>query len=131
MLASDQDGRLVVTFIVCLAGCAPQLADDRNVSLEIGEIKTVAVAPINREQTIRISARSPGAPISIHVYLPEHEEAIERKITLGKPPENLLASAEDVEEVELAAKVPANEEAIVRLQPASRKAANVHLTINN
>jgi hypothetical protein len=56
---------------------------------------------------------------------------VERKITLGKPPENVLAAAEDSEQIALDALVPANQEAIVRLQPAGRKAANVQLTIRN
>ena len=120
-----------VPIMLLLVGCSPRLHDVREVNLEIGDIRTIAVPASNRQQTVRLVASSPGAPISVHVYLPEHEEAIERNITLGKPPENLLASGENSEQVTLQALVPANKEALVRLQPASRKAAKIQLTLKN
>lgn len=120
---------LVTTFL--LAGCSPRLADERQVSLEVGEIKTIAVAAIGHPQTIHVSASSPGAPIHVHVYLPEHEEEIERMITFGKTPENVIASGSGAEQIRLDATIPASKEAIVRLAPAGRTAANVQLTITN
>ena len=61
----------------------------------------------------------------------EHEEAIERKITLDKPPENLLAHADNAEQISLQAVVPAEKEAVVRVQAAGPQSANVHLEITN
>ena len=116
---------------ILLVGCGPQLSDQRDLTIEIGEIVAIPIDPISREQTIKVTASSPGAPLNVHVYLKEHEEAIERKITLGKPPENLLAHQNEVEQISLEAVVPANKEAIVRLQSASRQTASLHLAITN
>ena len=117
--------------LLSCCGCGgPRVLDDRELSLDIGEIKTIVLDSSSGEQTLTVVATSPGAPIHLHVYLPEHEEAIERKITLGKPPENLLASQESAEEISVRAVVPAHKEMVVRLQPAGRIAAVVHLTIS-
>ena len=86
----------------------------RKYRLEIGEIKTILLESASREQTITVKASSPGAPIDLHVYLPQYEEAIERKITLGKPPENLLASQVNAEVVFVWAVVPARQETVIR-----------------
>ena len=123
---------LLSMWLLLFCGCGgPKLSDDREVSLEIGEIKTILLDSVSREQTITVKASSPGAPIDLHVYLPQYEEAIERKITLGKPPENLLASQVNAEEVSVSAVVPARQETVIRLQPAGRTAATVHLKISN
>jgi len=122
---------LPVCMATLLCGCGPRLSDQRDLTLEIGEIIAIPIDPISREQKIRVTASSPDAPIDVHVYLQENEEAIVRKITLGKPPENLLASQNDAEEIILEATVPAGKEVIVRLQPAGSKAAQVHLEITN
>ena len=119
----------------CLAlficGCGPKLAGQRDLALEVGDIRAIPIDPITREQVIKITASSPDTPINVHVYLQENEEEIERKITFGKPPENLLASETDANEVSLEATVPANKEAVVRLQSAGRETAKVHLEISN
>jgi outer membrane lipopolysaccharide assembly protein LptE/RlpB len=122
---------LLVCMTTLLCGCGPRLSDQRDLTLEIGQIRAIPIDPISREQKIKVSASSPDAPIDVHVYLQENEAAIVRMITLGKPPENLLASQSEAEQVLLEATVPANKEAIVRLQPSGRKAAQVHLEITN
>lgn len=114
-----------------LAGCGPVLSDQRDLTIAANEILAIPIDPISQQQTIKVTASSPGSPIDVHIFLQEHEAAIERKITLGKPPENLLASQNDAEQVSLEATVPANKEVIVRLQSASAKTANVHLEISN
>ena len=117
--------------LLLLSGCGPQLSHSEDCTLAVGEIIAIPFDPIGREQTVYVKASSPDAPIDVHVYLQEHEEAIERKITLGKPPENLLASAKESQEVSLEATVPANQAVVVRLQAASRETAHVHLEVTN
>ena len=113
-------------------GCGGyRLHDERVLTLEVGEIRTIAVAAVDVEQTIHIEARAAEATFDVHVYLPEHEEEIERSLTLGKPAENLLASAEGVTESTLSATIPAGKEAIVRLYPAERKQTTVNVVIAN
>jgi|GEM_PF-3525635 len=122
-------------FLVCsailLSGCRPQLADQRDLRLAVGEILAIPIDPVDHEQTIQVTASSPGAAIHVHIYLKENEEAIERKITLGKPPEDLLASKSEATEISLSATVPAGKEVVVRLQSANSKTAEVHLEITN
>ncbi len=124
-----------ILLLVCLAtllcGCGPKLADQRDLTIEVNEIVSIPIDPIDREQTIKVTASSPDAPINVHVYLKENEAAIERKITLGKPPENLLANQNDAEQISLEAIVPAGKEVIVRLQTSGPKSAQVHLEITN
>ena len=122
---------LLACLATLLSGCGPRLSDQRDLTLEISEIAAIPIDPINRAQTIRVTANSPDAPIDVHVYLQEHEEAIERKITLGKPPENLLTSQGDAQQIALEATVPANQTVIIRLQPSGPHSANVHLEISN
>ena len=121
---------LLLAILIC-AGCAPRLYDDREVTLEVGDIRTIVVDPVSRVQNVHVAASSPGAPVSVHVYLPEHEKAVERNITLGVPPEKVLAFEENSEKITLDVVVPANKKAIVRLQSAGRQPANVQLVINN
>lgn len=124
-----------ILLLCCLAtlfcGCGPKLADQRDLTIEINEIVAIPIDPIDREQTIKITASSPDAPINVHVYLKENETEIERKITLGKPPENLLANQNNAEQISLEATVPAGKEVIVRLQASDRQAAQVHLEMTN
>jgi len=122
---------LLVCLVTLLGGCGPKLADQRDLTLEVNEILAIPIDPIERDQTIKITASSPDAPINVHVYLKEDEAEIERKITLGKPPESLLANQNDAEQISIEALVPAGKEAIVRLQTAGPKSAQVHLEMTN
>lgn len=112
-------------------GCSPSLNDQRSVSLEIGEIKTIAIAPINAAQTVKVTANSPGAPIDVHVYLAEHEDAVEQDITFGKEAADALAVAKQTEQASLTAEIPAGKEAMVRLYPSGGAPASVELHITN
>lgn len=122
---------LFVFGLLVVSGCRARLADQRDVSIAVGEIVTVPIDAVSRDQTIQVVAQSPGKPIHVHVYLQENEEAIERAITLGKEPEKLLANALASEEVTLQAAVPADKVAVVRLQTSGPHSANVHLELSN
>ena len=121
---------LFSTVTICI-GCKPQLSIDREVKLEPDQIKTIIVSAVSMEQTIQVTANSSGGPISVHVYLPEHEEAIEEMIAHGNPLENVIAKVDSAEEVTLNALIPADKEAVVRFQPAGRHAADVQVKIRN
>ena len=117
--------------ISILLGCEARLQDQRTIILETGEIQTILISAVDHEQTIKVIASSPDAPINVHIYLQENEQDIERSITLGKQPENVLAQSITVEQVELEAIVPANKEAVVRFYTTERQRANVEVTISN
>ena len=117
--------------ISILLGCEARLQDQRIITLEIGEIQTILISAVDHEQTLKVIASSPDAPINVHIYLLENEQNIERSITLGKQPENVLAQSITVEQIDLEAIVPANKEAVVRFYTTERQRTNVEVTISN
>ena len=116
---------------VILLGCGPRLSVHREMALEIGEIVVIPIEPTDREQTIKVLAGSLGVPLNVHIYLKEHEDAIVRMITLGKPPEDLLAYQLEAKQISLTAVVPANKVVIVRLQAAETLPTTVQVEITN
>ena len=117
--------------ITILQGCAARLQDQRTLTLEKGEIQTILIPAVDREQTLKVITSSPDAPIDVHIYLQEHEQDIERSITLGKQPENVLAQCTAAEQIDLEAIIPVNKEAVVRFYTTGRQRANVEVTISN
>ena len=117
--------------ITILLGCEARLQDQRTLTLEIGEIQAIPISTVDHEQTLKVIASSPDAPIDVHIYLQEHEQDIERSITLGKQPENVLAQTSAAEQIDLEAIIPANKEAVVRFYTTGRQRANVEVTISN
>ena len=122
---------VIATFASTISGCGPSLHQHHTVTLEVGEISVFVLDAAGVEQTVRVTAKSPGAPVSVYVYLNENDAEVERKITLGKPSDLILSSAEESEEIAIDAKIPANKETAVRIVSRSREAANVDLTITN
>ena len=117
--------------LVSAAGCQPRLADSRTLTLEVGEISVIVLDPVGKQQKIRVTAKSPGAPVSVYIYLNEHDAEVERKITLDKPTELIIASQVKSEDIALEATIPANQEAAVRVASGSRETATVDLSISN
>lgn len=117
--------------ILWCSGCGPRLLDEREVSLEVGEIKSIPFGPFKKELTATVSASSPGAPISVYVYDSEQQEHVDYAITYGREPEDTWAGVASTEDVTLTAEVPADKEAVVRLQLIGRVPANVKLKISN
>ena len=114
-----------------LQGCEARLQDQRSLTLEGGEIQTILIDAVDHEQTLKVVASSPDASIDVHIYLQEHEEDIERSITLGKQAENILAQSTASKQIDLQAIVPANKEAAVRFYTVARERVNVEVTISN
>ena len=122
----------LICVLIMLFGCGPPpLSDERTLVLEIGEIRTLAIDPLEMEQTITVAANSPDGPFDVHIYLQEHEEQIERSITLGKAAENVIASHENTQEAMLEAMIPPNKEAIIRFYPTAREQTTVNITLSN
>ena len=122
---------LVLIIILWCCGCGPRLLDERDVSLELGDIQPIMFGPFNKEQTVTVSASSPGAPVSVYVFEIDQTELVDYAITYGREPQKILAGTASTEDVTLTAVVPADKEAVVRLQLTGRKPANVHLKISN
>ncbi len=122
----------LICALTTLLGCGvPRLSDERSLTLEIGEIRTLAIDPLDVEQTIKVVASSSDGPFDVHIYPQEHEAQIERSITLGKPPKHVIASRENTRETTLEATIPPNKEAIIRFYPAARKQTTVNVTLSN
>ena len=122
---------LALSIILWCCGCGPGLLDEREVSLELDDIKSIAFGPFNEEQTVTVTVSSPGAPVSVYVFEIDQTEFVDYAITYGKEPQKILAGTASTEDVTLTAVVPAGKEAVVRLQLTGRKPANVHLQISN
>jgi hypothetical protein len=125
--------RFILIFVLStLLGCGvPRLSDEHSLTLEIGEIRTLAIDPLGVEQTIKVVASSPDGPFNVHIYPQEYEAQIERSITLGKLPEHVIASSENTRETTLEATIPPDKEAIIRFYPAARKQITVNVTLSN
>ena len=122
--------------LICLLtmffGCGPpRLYDERSLTLEIGEIRTLAIDPQEMEQTIEVVASSADGPFHVHIYHQEHEEQIERSLTFGKPAEHVIASQENTQETTLEAAIRPKKTAIIRFYPAARKQMTVNVTLSN
>jgi hypothetical protein len=120
---------LGIVLIWC-CGCGPRIVDERDVSLEVGDIKSILFGPFKNELTATVSVSSPGAPISAYVFASDQQEHVDYAITYSKEPQNTWAGVASTEDVTLTAVVPAGQEAVVRLQTVDRKAAQVHLNIS-
>ncbi len=121
-----------VTFLILTSlGCGPSLNDERTVSLSVGEIRTIEFGPFEKDTLVYVTTESPGKPISVYVHLMEHYEDIDRDITFGKSPEDVIVGKVSTESASLQALIPANQEAAVRLYPVGNYAASVELKIHN
>ncbi len=117
--------------IVAVVGCGPKLASEQVLEVSSNDIRTVVIEPASAEQSVAISAKSDGPLIKVFVYLASDEEEVNQAITLGKESAKIIASELDATEIELTAKIPADQEASVRIQGGSSEKANVTLWITN
>jgi hypothetical protein len=124
-----------VPVLLCLSlistGCGPRLASVHEIALDANDIKSILLDPIGKDQIVNVTAKSEGGPIHVHVYLVKDEQAVDDAITLGQATDKVIASQMDSREIVLEALIPANQEAAVRLQPASREDVKVNLTFTN
>jgi hypothetical protein len=117
--------------VIWCCGCGPRIVDERDVSLEVGDIKSILFGPFKKELTVTVSASSPGAPISVYVFASDQQEHVDYAITYSKEPQQTWAGVASTEDVTLTAVVPAGQEGVVRLQTVDRKPAQVHLKISD
>ena len=118
-------------FCILIAGCQPTLSFEKQYSLTAADIIALPIDPIGAEQTIYVAANSTeDARFAVHVYLAKNEDAAERAIATNTDTDLILAAATDTKSANLSAKIPANEEAVVRLT-AQGNAVTVNVAINN
>lgn len=113
-----------------LTGCRTTLNHQQTVELATGEVVPIIVNAVVHEQMIKITAKSDN-PINVHVYLSADEEEVERAITLVSSSEKILASQANETEISLAAKIPPNQEATVRISTVGSQPAAVTVSISN
>lgn len=122
----------LICVVTIVLGCVPpRLSDERSLTLEIGEIRTLAIDPLDVEQTIEIVASSADGPFDVHIYHQEHEAQIERSLTLGKFAEHVIASHENTQETRLEATIQPKKTAIIRFYPSARKQTTVNVILSN
>ncbi|MBI83193.1 MAG: hypothetical protein CMJ81_08360 [Planctomycetaceae bacterium] len=122
----------LICVVTIVLGCVPpRLSDERSVTLEIGEIRTLAIDPLDVEQTIEVVASSADGPFDVHIYHQEHEAQIERSLTLGKPAKHVIASHENTQETRLEATIQPEKTAIIRFYPRARQQTTVNVSLSN
>ena len=117
-------------FFFCL-GCGPKLLDQREVSMEVGDISSIEIGPFKQEQTVKVVVSSTDAPISIYLHPKDQTEHVDYAISYQKEPQGIFAGVESTEAETLEAAVPAESEAVVRLQNIGKQSTKVQLTISN
>lgn len=126
---------LAITTLTCvgmlLAGCQPTLSFEKQYTLTPAKIMTLPIDPVGAEQTIHVSAISnDDAQFSVHVYLAKNEEAAESAITTKAASDLILDAATKTTTANLSARIPANEESVVRIS-ADSSSVTVNVAINN
>ncbi len=97
-------------------GCGkPNLDYKSKFALEAGEAKTLDLDPVKQEQVIKVTGSTTGGPVSVYVYLAKNRPAAERQIVGKKPGDAILAKQDKTDAIDVAASIPANEGACVRV----------------
>lgn len=122
---------LLFCLLPICCGCGPTLLDDREVTMQPGEIVPIEIGPFNREKTVTVTASSPGAPISIYVHAKDQSELVDEAVSFQREPEGVFAGVASTESETLTAVVPADTTAVVRLQPVGHVNPTVQLRISN
>src|SRR5438132_7866942 len=119
-----------VGWTVLCTGCGGAVLNvQENIDVPI-EGKAIAIDPIKNEQKVKITA-SATAPIDVVVCREEDRNAVERELLAKKLKTPVFAQQLNTEEAKLEATVPANTTALVIIQRAGGKPANVKLKITN
>ncbi len=117
--------------VLMVAGCEAKLRDTRSFEVKPGDAgKEYRVDPKASERVLKVTATAEGGPIEVYVYLSKDRDVAENSI-LAKKDEGILAKAVKVQEAELTATIPANEEAAVVVTTGDIKSANVQLTMED
>ncbi|MEL7498398.1 MAG: hypothetical protein AAFN77_12370 [Planctomycetota bacterium] len=113
-----------------LAGCQPTLTIERSIELVPSEIRSVELDPISTDQELKIEATG-GSEFHCHVYISGDDDAVDKDIALQKEPAGALGGSLKKAEHSFTVKVPANKQAIVRLEAAAADTVSVKLSIEN
>jgi hypothetical protein len=102
-------------------------------SFEVGPVgHLVTVDPISREQNIQITGTATGAPVNAYIYLEKNKTAAQNEILSKRFATAILEKQDDTQTINLEAKIPANESAVVHITRATiNKPATVQLKITN
>jgi hypothetical protein len=81
-------------------GCGARMNYEKTISLKATEVHQISLdSPLIDKGTVTI--RSPGAPVNVHVVLDVNREAALKSIDDGKPPKDLLAGSDKIEDKSL------------------------------
>lgn len=116
--------------VLVVAGCEAKLRDTRTVEVDPAGQVVIPIDAKPSDRTLKVTARAEGGPIEVYVYLKKDDERANENI-YAKKNELFLARKVNVQEADLSALVPANEEVLVVLMCANTKSATVHLTMED
>ena len=122
---------LFAFYLTMASGCGPTLSDQRQIALDPNNVESIVLGAIGNDQTIKVTAKSTGAPIQVHIHLAGDEDEVDQAVTLRTSSDKIIASDVGKTEIVIKALIPANKEAVVRLQTTESSPANVELLISN
>ena len=99
--------------------------------MDPNNVESIVLGAIGNDQTIKVTAKSTGAPIQVHIHLAGDEDEVDQAVTLRTSSDKIIASDVGKTEIVIKALIPANKEAVVRLQTTESSPANVELLISN
>ena len=121
---------VMVAVVAAVVGCEAKLRDRRTVEVDPASHVVIPIDAKPEGRTLKVTAKSDGAPIEVYVYLAKDDKQAEQDI-FAKRSDLFLAHDVNVEEANLTAEIPANEEAMVVLACANTQRATVELSIDD
>jgi hypothetical protein len=123
---------LLGTLVLALpaGGCQP-LNYEKSLSLEPGSVRPIEISAPSRDQSIKVTVHSDGAPVSVYVVLQKDHEAVQSALLSYKKPDasKILASQENTEDATFDAKIPAKNDYAILVHNGATKGAQVKVTV--
>ena len=123
---------LVLLLLLAVAGCRTKLNQEKVVTVEAGDGSGLTIEAIKNAQTVKIAATANSGTFNVYCYLAKDKAEVENNSYGGKAAPKLLDSKlKVINQAELSANVPANEEAVVMITSGDGKKAEVKLKVTN
>ena len=117
----------LVLCVAMIPACRTRLNDERTVNLDPAKTVTLRIEPVNREQKVKVEAKSAEIPFDLYIYLKEDELEAEKNINLRKK-DKILEQKTKTQEAALEVTIPAQKAGIVRLYSGKKTAVTVKMT---
>ena len=122
-------GLALLTLALLTTGCGPTLSFTKTIEVEPREIREFTLDAVSAAQTINIEASSPN-PFHIHAHLAGDNSEVDVAVATKKESDKILAGEWDVKNASLKVEIPADKEAVVRIQATNKKSSIIYSVSN-